>query len=293
MTQYKLGHDLRVKYAQRLLSAPPQPQSLVTTTNLDPCWPDFYPGDNNGYLNLYSLANAGDPWQGVILKVNQGLNPNFASTASGWLQQYWAVARSTWGGRYGLTGFRGGYSYVMIGEDGRKQGDYYCDLIDQCGGWGDGDFWPILDVESAGQPANATNQQIIDTVSSMAERITQRTGRMIMRYSGSYIRDRQIRNAMGCKLLWVADWEKTLNSHTYLDQGYTLTPTPGSFGLCIAWQGVGDGHGSWTGYPTTAPVGKGGAQVPCDVSAGIVLGGADPVKVSSWISSHLGGQLTA
>jgi len=253
---------------------------------------DFAPGDVNNNPNLLTLAD--DPnYCAIGLKVSEGTT--YATTGGGWLNKLWPQAKDAWRGcAYGKTKFRLGYHYLIVaspGQDGRaygrKQYDWYQSVIDQVGGWAPGDMWATWDLENGDQPATMSNQAIIDTASGFSERALEVTGRMVMRYSGSLVRDRGIVNKMGASILWCAEYgapgkPAQLDPAVYLKQGYTLADT-------LWWQYKGDTDPGLApaGYPNQAPCGPGGSMAAADLSAGIINGGSDRNATISWIQTHL------
>lgn len=258
-----------------------------------PLMADFAPGDvSPSGPNLLTLAD--DPNViAIALKVSEGTTYN--TRGNGWLDRLWSQARTAWRGcEYGKSRYRLGYHYLIAataGMDGRlygrRQCDYFASIIAAVGGWGDGDLWWTWDLESGDQPAGITNQSIIDTASGFSERAIELSGRMVMRYSGSFVRDRNIVNKMGATLLWCAEYGSPgqpakLDPVIYLKQGYTLADTPW-------WQYLGDTDKGLPppGYPGTLPCGVSGAQVRCDTNACIINGGSSRQAALDWINRNL------
>lgn len=244
------------------------------STSIDSLLIDIYEDDLDGKPDIATLVAAGPPWCGMILKATEGTYYNGGT----WLETYWPLARSLAGSRYGATWFRGAYHYAYMGERGAAQADYFLDHVQSAGGWGLGDLWPIIDVESAGQPEDMTQQRVIDVVSAWAERILACTGRAPMLYGGSYLRSFGITDHMGCQALWIPSWTSTLPASTYTSMGWSLADTWG-------WQYCGDGTAYLEGYPHVTPIGA------TDISAVIINGGADPQAGLHWTRTHLGTQV--
>lgn len=266
---------------------------MTTVLTNSPLMADFAPGDiGPAGPDLLSLAD--DPnFCAIGLKVSEGTS--YATTGGGWLNKLWPEAKDAWRGcQYGKTKFRLGYHYLLVakpGQDGhaygRQQYDWYQATINLVGGWGAGDLWPTWDLEGGDQPASFTNQAIIDTASGFSERAKEVTGRMVMRYSGSLVRDRGIVDKMGAEILWCAEYgapgqPAKLDPSVYLKQGYTLANT-------IYWQYEGDTDAGLAppGYPTLVPCGAGGALVRADISAGIINGGVSRQATIDWIVRNL------
>lgn len=238
---------------------------------LDSLIVDIYSGDLGGKPDIQALVDAGRPWCGLILKATQGLSFN----GGDWLATYWPQARSLARDRYGVDWFRGTYHYIDVDEDGEAQADYFLARIENVGGWAAGDLWPIVDVEAAGQPADATASQVVDVVSAFAQRISNVLGFAPMLYGGSYLRGLGIADHMNCQLLWIPRWTATLPASSYLDLGWSLANT-------WAWQYCGDGSASLAGYPSKSPMGT------TDISAVIIHGGGDPDADLAWTRRRLG-----
>src|SRR5207244_3287078 len=109
-----------------------------------PVLADVYSLDLNGKPNTCSLAFAGAPWNGLGIKVTEGTYYQ----SGDWGKQFWPLARYAAGSRYGVDWFRYGYHYYRVGEDPIAQADFFLKTIDSWGGWGPGDLWPVVDVES-------------------------------------------------------------------------------------------------------------------------------------------------
>jgi GH25 family lysozyme M1 (1,4-beta-N-acetylmuramidase) len=247
----------------------------MTTQIIDPLVIDIDADDCDGKPNLYTLVDAGLPWAGVILKGTEGTYYNGGT----WLETYWPIAKQAAGSRYGVDFFRGAYHYIRVDESGVAQADYFLNRMQQVGGWGVGDLIPAIDVESSEQPIGTTKQQVIDTVSTMANRILSVTGRAPLLYGGSYLRSFGITDHMGCQMLWVPSWTATLPSTDYTNLGWTLANT-------LMWQYCGDGTAALAGYPHTSPIG------PVDISAIIINGGGSPATEIMWTRTHGGTQVT-
>ncbi len=258
-----------------------------------PLMGDFAPGDVSlAGPDLLSLAD--DPnYCAIALKVSEGTS--YATTQGGWLNRLWPQAKDAWRGcQYAKTRFRLGYHYLIVagaGQDGRAYGrrqyDWFQATIEAVGGWGDGDMWATWDLESGDQPPTFSNQQIIDTANGFSERAKEITGRMVMRYSGSLVRDRGIVDKMGAEILWCAEYgapgqPAKLDPSVYLKQGYTLTDT-----LWWQYKGNTDAGLAPPGYPNLAPCGPAGAMAKADISAGIINGGSSRQATINWIARNL------
>lgn len=234
---------------------------------------DLYSEDVNGHPDLQKLYDAGFPWIGVSVKVNQGLY--YSSGA--WLNKYWPLARSVAGAAYGKTWFRQGYSYLDLTAAANamvKQADFCLALIDKAGGRGPGDLPLGIDVEQASNPENPGAQYIIDRVTPFANRILAVTGQKPICYGGSYLRDNHVTDHMGCVAPWVADYSATLPPSVYASIGYPDWKT------VFAWQYCGtEGYTGPANYPKVSPCGH------TDLSAIIIDGGGE--NGMSWMRAHV------
>lgn len=182
----------------------------------------------------------------VLLKCTQGV-----SYPTAWFNAYWPAIRALAGERYGDTVFRGAYQYLDFFADPTKQADYYWATVQKAGGWRSGDIIPIVDVEngSSAKQQSASAQQVIDTCTAYANRITELGGRRPMLYGGSALRDRHITDHMGCQKLWCARYTADLPSKTYVSIGWSLPEVWG-------WQYGGTGpaqRAKLVGYPKDVP----------------------------------------
>lgn len=235
---------------------------------------DLYSGDLNGKPDLAALVAAGLPWAGVMLKATEGV---YYPKDSRWFDAYWPAIKTTAGSRYGVDFFRGAYHYFRVDEDPVAQADFYLSVIQHAGGFSKGDLWPVVDVESAENPVHASAQQVIEAVSAFSWRIIAAYGKAPVLYAGSYIRDRQITDHMGCELLWTAAYGSALLAHLYTNMGWKLSEL-------FAWQYQGtDFHSGPIGYPQASPIGPG----PVDLSAVTIQNGLVSDYQLAWIRSHI------
>jgi hypothetical protein len=257
---------------------------------MDPILVDLYAGDFNGKPPIAKCA-AWTACCGVVLKATEGL---FYDPA-GWFDPAWKAVRTarrrtrTLPGipavpgtmpsteivddEYGVTWFRGAYLFLKFAQMGALQADKYLAAVHRAGGWGPGDLPPIIDVElgNPGHPdghggvagrnpnQNATRAQIIDCVSSCAERLKDETGRPIICYGIGAMREQhpKITSRMSCDYLWPANYNASLPRHTYEEIGWDAASL-------FAWQYCGDPDGGkLEGYPTTIP----GTREHADLSA--------------------------
>ncbi len=219
-------------------------------------------------MDIGALVAAGPPWHGILLKATEGTYyPRLQERE--WFLKHWLPARILSLDRYGVDFFRGAYHYLRIDQDPIAQADAFLKLIAEAGGWGPGDLWPMVDVESAENPIDASAQQIIDSVSAFAARIRAIIGRSTMLYGNIYPWERGVKTTMGCGLLTVARYASDLPPVTYHRIGWELQNPP-VMPTLWGWQYAGDPDGSsLAGYPSSSPMGPG----PADITAIVVAGG--------------------
>lgn len=218
---------------------------------------DLYAGDLDGTPDIGALVAAGPPWHGIILKATEGTG----YTGGSWFQTNWPAARDLAGDRYCVDWFRGAYHYVRFNQPAADQVDLFLSVVDRAGGWGGGDFWPILDVEHANN-GDPSADQIVTCVSEMSELLRIKTGRDVTLYGGSLLYDKGITDHMGCSRLWIARYTPTLPAIVYQRIGWALDDL-------LMWQYDGDGEGYLAGYPAISPIGK------TDISALTIAGGGE------------------
>lgn len=227
---------------------------------IDPLIVDAYEGDFGGSPNIGALVEAGSPWHGIIFKATEGTYYPYTTAQRDWLCRNWLPARILPGVRYNApvgspdVWFRGAYHYLRVDQDAIKQADNFLKLIELAGGWGPGDLWPMVDVESAENPAHASAQQIIDSVELWASKITTAIGRTPMLYGNVYLWERGVKSHMNCGTLTVARYAKDLPEDTYHRIGWQLAE-PAAMPTLWGWQYSGDPDGGYLkGYPTTTPL---------------------------------------
>lgn len=216
-----------------------------------------------------TLAAAGAPWHGAIIKATQG-------TAFGprWFDDHWPAVRAAGGDRYGDTWFRGAYHFLNFFEDGKAQADFYLKVVERAGGWDSGDLWPIVDVE-LGSKTNknrlSSKQQVIDCTTAFADRVRGELGRDVMLYGNGAMRDLEITSRMGCSWLWCPRFTDVLPREIYERAGWSQD-------RLAFWQYAGDGVGGdnvgLKGFPASAP----GLGTKCDISALTIPGGVSGLR---------------
>lgn len=240
---------------------------------------DTYAGDGYGSAAILKLVNAGPPWRGMYLKASEGTYyPNNRPDDKEWFLDNWFRVRVYAGDRYGKDWFRGAYHYFRVGEDPIVQADNFISTVETAGGWNIGDLFPMVDVESAENPANASKAQIEDGVSAFVERGKAVLGRRFTLYGNIYLAEHGVTSHMGCDTLCVARYSSTLPPTIYERIGWKLQ-TPAQFPSLLSWQLDGDGEEYVPGYPKNTPMG------PCDYAA-LVIGGGGAAAVE-WLAANI------
>ena len=212
---------------------------------------DYYQGDKAPNLTAVSSDRR---YAGAIVKATEGLYYNGGT----WFPHAWLSIHGQDG--YGETWLRGCYHFLKFNQDGTAQADFYLKTVEAAGGWDEGDLWPIVDVElgSEGNPAkniprnsnqDASAQQIIDCTTAFAERCAAALDRRVMLYGNGAMRDKGIKDRMGCDWLWCPRYTPTLPENIYERAGWLRKQL-------VLWQYAGDGTGYLSGYPTATPDGK-------------------------------------
>lgn len=225
-----------------------------------------------------TLAAAGAPWHGAIIKATQG-----TSFGPRWFDEHWPAVKNAGGERYGDTWFRGAYHFLEFAKDGKAQADWYLSVVERAGGWSDGDFWPVVDCERGGANGKnelATKQQVVDCTTAFAERVSSQLGRDVMLYGNGAMRDLEIKDRMGCSWLWCPRYTATLPRAIYERAGW-------SSDRLALWQYAGDGVGGdnvgLAGFPASAP----GLGTHCDISVLTLPGGLANVGNSGFVDALL------
>lgn len=270
---------------------------------IDPLVVDIYPHDFGGKPDIAKLVAAGYPWCGLILKATEGTYypHNQPLSVREWFAAHWLPARILPLERYGakpgamkmgklqigeriVPFFRGAYHYFRADQDPIKQAELFLSEVQAAGGWGPGDLWPMIDVESAENPPDLSAAQLEDGVGLYASKVTQELGRSCMLYGNIYVWERGVKTHMNCGLLTTARYEETLPPAVYQRIGWDL-PVPPAIPTAWGWQYTGGTPGKLKGYPTTCPIDP---SEPCDITAVIVGGGADPWAALDWTTANLG-----
>lgn len=241
-----------------------------------PLFIDVYAGD--APVDWKAYAALGAPWHGAMLKATEGV-----TYAPKWFQENWQAMRDAAGDRYGRDFFRWAYHFLRFANTGTLQADFYLRVVERAGGFGIGDVWPVVDVElgNPGDPVkgiprnknwDASPQQIIDVTSAFVERVKQQTGRPVVLYGNGAMRDKGIRDRMGCDYFWPARYTETLPREISARAGWSLD-------RLLAWQYSGDADvAKLHGYPDRPP----GFKHDVDVSALVMDGGLDFLRSHLW-----------
>jgi GH25 family lysozyme M1 (1,4-beta-N-acetylmuramidase) len=170
--------------------------------------PDIYPEDLHGnpaFDVLPGLTINGKEVVGCVVKASEGVG--WGKKNEDWFKNSWKKVRDIAGSRYGVDFFRGSYHFLLFSVDGAKQADYFCDLVDAAGGWGDGDLMPWVDIEEGGQGSwapqrletitdSTLRRRLADDVTTCAtafvKRFKERTGLRIAVYGRGVFRDLQM-----------------------------------------------------------------------------------------------------
>ena len=248
---------------------------------IDPLLVDTYAGDGYGQDQIKTLVSAGGYWNGITLKATEGTYyPDNTPSDKEWFLDNWIRCRMypQVQGTYGKTFFRGAYHYFRVDEDATAQAEYFLSFVEQAGGWGVGDLWPMIDVESAENPANASAAQIEDGVSTWTAKVKSELGRRVTGYWNIYPAQVGVTSRMGCDLLILPRYTADLPPTIYQRIGWQLA-TPAAFPSLLAWQLDGDGQELVPGYPKNTPMG------PCDYSA-LVIGGGGTTALE-WLAANI------
>jgi GH25 family lysozyme M1 (1,4-beta-N-acetylmuramidase) len=227
--------------------------------------PDVYPLDPTGatppFQVLPGLNVEGKEVVGCYIKASQG---------TGWAPQYEQWFRTNWqrmaavrdGRPTGTEFHRGTYHFLVFLQDGAAQADYFADLIQSAGGWGEGDLMPWVDVESGGQGAwdhGVEDLSTLDTVTKakLAADVTRVTTAYIARlkqrfpgirvglYGRGIFRDLAMTS---CRFGADAVCNPAYTSHppSMITYGWPLSDM-------VEWQLAGDGQVAAVGFPVTIP----------------------------------------
>lgn len=104
---------------------------------------------------------------GCYVKCSEGLGWGIRN--EDWFRRCWPEIRRVGGDRYGVDWFRGCYHFLRFQQDGAMQADYCLNLIEQAGGWGEGDLMLWVDVEEGGQ-GNWAGGERLEAITDPAKR---------------------------------------------------------------------------------------------------------------------------
>ena len=235
----------------------------VPIVEVQPLFADVYAGDLNGHARWDKLAACGVPWCGGIIKAGEGVHGG-----GEWFNANWQAIRAEGRDRYGNDWWRGAYFYGRFTHSAVDQAELFHLVIERAGGWGIGDLWPIIDVESANN-TGCTRTQVEDWVETYVAESKRLHGREVILYGGSLLYDLGITSRMGCKALWIARYAPTLPAKTYERIGWDLDSLFG-------WQYCGDGESYLEGYPVSSVMGR------HDITALTWPGGLQRLRETQW-----------
>jgi GH25 family lysozyme M1 (1,4-beta-N-acetylmuramidase) len=249
-----------------------------------PVFVDLYAEDIDGKPHLDALVKAGLPWAGLGLKASEGTYYPSGHQAD-WFNTYWPATKFAAGSRYGKSFYRYAYHYYRVGEDPAQQAQLFLKTIENAGGWGLGDLWPMIDVESAENPSSGSHlpAQVEDEVTELANYLFTEHGRKPVLYGGSYLRDLGITSHMGCQYFSTAIYGLTLNTPSQPDTRKFIASMGWSMDQLLSWQYQGtDGWSGPSHYPRICPM----ASTPLDLSA-MICGGSTQDEQLAWIAANI------
>lgn len=241
-----------------------------------PVFVDLYAGDFNGKPNITALVAAGRPWCGLGMKISEGTYYPRDKQAD-WINKYWAQIPVAAGARFGVDFFRWGYHYFRVDEDPIEQGEKYLTTVEKAGGFKHGDMLPMIDVETSENPPHGPAQRVIDGVTEFAEFMLKNLGCRPLLYAGSYLRDLDITDHMGCAFLSTAAYGSTLPARLYNEIGWSIDQLE-------SWQYQGtESYSGPAGYPRLCPIGSG----PADLSALTICNGKTPDEQLAFVRANM------
>lgn len=203
---------------------------------------------------------------GCYVKASEGLG--WGAQNEDWFRKSWQAMRQVGGAKYGVDWFRGAYHFLRFSMDGARQADYFCNLIEQAGGWGEGDLMPWVDVEEGGQGSWASDPktgvhrklesikdpgELARLATSVTKCTTDFVARVKQRFPGIHVgvygrgvfRDLHMTHAR-------------FGADAVCNPAYTRTMPPmDAYGWpledVVEWQLCGDGEVYASGYPSVIP----------------------------------------
>lgn len=221
----------------------------------------------------------------AIIKANQGTQ----CAPQPWFTKNWQAIRESAiaQGRYGRTALRGCYSYLEVDQDWKAQAEVFLKMVELAGGWDIGDLWPMLDVESAANPANPGSAKLMDAMETWAQVVGGALGRQCLLYGNIYLAESGVTSppaGFGC--LTVARYTGDLPPVTYERIGWSITEPP-VMPTVWGWQYAGtEDPNLLKGYPGTAPIGPSGSQIKSDITAVIAAGGGQAAVDFTLLNLH-------
>jgi GH25 family lysozyme M1 (1,4-beta-N-acetylmuramidase) len=193
--------------------------------------------------------------------------------------------KSAGGDRLGTSWFWGAYHFLRFSQPGKRQAEYYLSTIALVGGFDDAAILPIVDVElgSDRDPnSRASAQQIVDVTSEFSATVKRETGRRMMGYGRSAMRDKKINDKMGWDVVWNPAYTRTMETNGLCPRDPDGSPnsSPGPWRLedIVLWQYCGDGDEHVQNLPGFLP-GFGDGKV--DIS--VVVEGAHRPTLKTFI----------
>lgn len=183
-------------------------------SGFDPLYIDSYIEDSP--VDWQAYCAAGLPWFAADFKATEGLQYSYQN----WLTDQISAASKAAGSRLGVNFFYGSYHYLHAAQDGSAQADFHIKIAKAAGGFGKGWWFPMVDVESAGN-SGVSAQQVIDCTSAYATRVHQVTGMKVRLYGESLMADLGITSQMECDYLEPARYDFELPSSVITNIGWT------------------------------------------------------------------------
>lgn len=197
------------------------------------------------WAKLFEGMSAG--YHGAIIKASDGIWPHT------WFRNEWNKLKDAGnagnGKHYGIDWFRGAYHFMRfdtLGGTPEQQADCFCVNVERAGGWGDGDIYPVIDVERGGigsRNYKAGASEVVEKVTRYTERVKARTGRPILLYGRGIMYDLGIKSHMGCAVNW---------NPSYTDHPRQHGLESWSRGEKLLWQYT-NGQVNKTSFPTECP----------------------------------------
>lgn len=187
-----------------------------------------------------TLLSAEPLLRGVIMKATDGESYSFTEWFVSNFRTLAARADRGW------TFLIGGYHYLQIFRDPKKQADFYLSVLDKAGWRPEFDIVPIVDVEHGGERAanhRATAEQTVACTTAFSERVLEQTGIAPMLYGRGMMRELSIGSKMGCSRVWNPAYTEKMVTNGLTGKLPNGKPGPWSLDDIVLWQYGGDGVG--------------------------------------------------